>query len=28
VVMLVTSFLLLLGINLLQRRSRRFTEPA
>jgi sulfate transport system permease protein len=28
VVMLVTSFLLLLFINLLQRRSRRFTEPA
>ncbi len=28
VVMLVTSFLLLLGINVLQRRSRRFTEPA
>ncbi len=27
VVMLVTSFLLLLGINILQRRSRRFTEP-
>jgi sulfate transport system permease protein len=28
VVMLVTSFVLLLGINVLQRRSRRFTEPA
>jgi len=28
VVMLVTSFLLLLFINILQRRSRRFTEPA
>jgi len=28
VVMLVTSFLLLLFINVLQRRSRRFTEPA
>ena len=28
VVMLVTSFLLLLGINVLQRRSRRFTAPA
>lgn len=27
VVMLVTSFVLLLGINVLQRRSRRFTEP-
>ncbi|MDP8991066.1 MAG: sulfate ABC transporter permease subunit CysT [Acidobacteriota bacterium] len=28
VVMLLTSFLLLLAINILQRRSRRFTEPA
>ncbi len=28
VVMLVTSFILLLFINILQRRSRRFTEPA
>jgi sulfate transport system permease protein len=28
VVMLLTSFVLLLFINILQRRSRRFTEPA
>jgi hypothetical protein len=25
--MLVTSFLLLFGINLLQRRTRRYMEP-
>lgn len=27
VVMLVTSFLLLLGINAIQRRTRRYMEP-